>query len=98
MCTHKRSDELIFLILPIFLNLNHIIILVRSQTSATYHYYQQQLMMNNFGYPNFHTVETLDSLQQWAKDQPPDNEYFLEMNRYPAADAWIKMTVMVNYM
>ena len=46
--------------------------------------------MNNIGYPNFHTVETLDSLQQWAKDQPPDNEYFIEMNKYPAAGAWIK--------
>ena len=48
-------------------------------------------MENNIGYPNFHTVETLQSLQTWINDQPRNNEYFFEINRFPAAGAWIKI-------
>ena len=48
-------------------------------------------MDSNIGYPNFHTVETLDSLEAWAKEQPRNVEYFMEIQRYPAAGAWIKI-------
>ena len=48
-------------------------------------------MDSNIGYPNFHTVETLDSIQSWAQTQPRNREYFLEIQRHPAAGAWIKI-------
>ena len=48
-------------------------------------------METNIGYPNFHTVETLQSLQSWIETQPNNNEYFFEINRFPAAGAWIRI-------
>ena len=48
-------------------------------------------MNSNIGYPNFHTVETLDSLQSWASSQPRNREYFLEVQCYPPAGAWLRV-------
>ena len=44
----------------------------------------------NPGFPNFHTQETFASLQEWAKTQPVNNSYFIQIRDFPACGMWIR--------